>query len=302
MSSQAVRARWAVVRRPIAGFQARNRQLSRLRSRSHLHVPILRGRLAGTRWLPAAGGKTLRVLLGTYEPEQTALFGRLTATGATVFDVGAHVGYYTLLASALVGPAGRVAAFEPDPDNLRFLRAHVEVNRRSNITVIGAAVGECTGEALFEAGTGSGTGHLAGGVGHAAAAAAPVAGAAAGSAGAAIQSVNAGAGAAAGIRIRVPVISLDEFVAARDCVPDVLKIDVEGAEEMVLRGADRLLAERGPVIFLSTHGPDVHRECCRLLAAKGYRLEPITGTGVETATELLCRRDQGSAGRHPGRR
>jgi len=218
-------------------------------------MPILRGRLAGARWLPAAGGKTLRVLLGTYEPEQTALFEELTASDNTVFDVGAHVGYYTLLASALAGPDGRVTAFEPDADNLFFLRAHLELNRRSNVTVIESAVGERSGQALFAAGTGSGTGRLA----------------------------------AAG-EVSVPVTGLDEFIAAGGGIPDIVKIDVEGAEEMVLRGARQLLAGRGPTLFLSTHGREIHRECCRLLAAQGYRLEPIVGGSVETATELLCRR------------
>jgi hypothetical protein len=106
---------------------------------------------------------------------------------------------------------------------------------------------------------------------------------------------SAPAGAATGQpadarELSVPVTSLDEFIAAGGGVPDILKIDVEGAEEMVLRGAARLLAGRGPALFLSTHGREIHRECCRLLAGQGYRLEPIVGANVETATELLCRR------------
>jgi FkbM family methyltransferase len=239
-----------------AGSPAGSLPLSRLRSRFRFPAPILRGSLAGARWLPAGGGKILRVLLGTYEPEQTALFGELTAPGATVFDVGAHLGYYTLLASRRAGPAGKVVAFEPDPDNFFFLQAHAELNRLSNVTLVESAVGEREGRAVFATGTGSGTGRLAAGPGG----------------------------------ISVPVIGLDEYIAAHGGIPDILKIDVEGAEEMVLRGANQLLEGRGPAIFLSTHGPEVHRECCRRLISLGYRLEPIFGADVETATELLCRR------------
>ena len=87
-----------------------------------LRFPILAGPLRGRWWLPATRGKLLRIYLGTYEREQTALFRELIRPGHTVLDVGAHVGYYTVLASALAGPRGAVWAFEPNPANAGCLR------------------------------------------------------------------------------------------------------------------------------------------------------------------------------------
>ena len=64
-----------------------------------------------------------------------------------VFDIGANTGFYTLLASVLVGPQGRVFAFEPVPLNLRYLNEHLRLNNIKNVSVIDAAVAECAEEA-----------------------------------------------------------------------------------------------------------------------------------------------------------
>jgi len=218
-----------------------------------LRFPILRGPLRGVRWRLDGGGKVLRVLNGTYEPEQTRLAVELVRPGATVLDVGAHIGYYTLLFSRLAGPHGRVVAFEPSPRNLPVLRWHVARNRCANVRVEAAAVAAETGTARFTADTGSGTGRLA----------------------------ESGT-------VEVRTIRLDDFLDAGGPMPDVLKIDVEGAELAVLRGAARVLRDAQPAILLSTHGTDVHRACIGLLREHGYEPTPILGGDVERAPELLC--------------
>jgi FkbM family methyltransferase len=68
----------------------------------------------------------------------------------TAFDVGANVGYFTLLLSMAVGPAGHVFAFEPDPTNFAFLQSHLSLNRCTNVSAIEAAASNRTGEAQFE--------------------------------------------------------------------------------------------------------------------------------------------------------
>ena len=125
-------------------------------------VPIPQGRMRGMFWAPASGGKILRVLLGSYEREQTELFAKLVGPGSTVLDIGAHVGYYTLLAARLMRGQGKVVAFEPDPKNAAFLRRHVSANRaaRTIVDVEQAAVGATNGSVRFSLGTGSGTGHV----------------------------------------------------------------------------------------------------------------------------------------------
>lgn len=191
--------------------------------------------------------------MGTYEREQTALFREVIRPGDVVFDVGAHVGYYTLLAVRLVGPAGQVIAFEPEPRNAYFLEKHLRANRCSRATVVQSAVGDHEGTVRFEHGTGTGTGRV---------------------------SANGS--------LAVPIVSLDGFLQQRPLDCHAVKIDVEGGEMAVLRGGERLLRTQRPVIFLSTHGPAVHRDCIAFLRASGYALEPIVGTDLASTTEIFC--------------
>ena len=95
-------------------------------------VPILQGRLRGKRWIVGSGNHGC--WLGSYEYEKRRAFEQTISAGNIVFDVGAHVGFYTLLASTLVGPTGRVVAFEPAPRNLRYLKEHLRLNRFGRFT------------------------------------------------------------------------------------------------------------------------------------------------------------------------
>jgi FkbM family methyltransferase len=223
-----------------------------------VRLPIIAGRLRGRWWLPASRGKILRILNGTYEREQTRLFEQHVRPGATVLDVGAHVGYYTLLSAVLAGPSGRVHAFEPNPRNADFLRRHVRINRLDTVRVEQAAVSDREGTARFDFGTGSGTGHLA----------------------------DAGA-------LEVRTLRLDDYCAEHALAPTAIKIDVEGAEMSALAGAFDTLARHHPTIFLSTHGPEVHAASLGFLQGMGYQLHPILGDHVEFATEVLATYGEG---------
>lgn len=80
--------------------------------------------------------------------------------GDVVFDVGAHVGYYTLLAAIHTGPKGKVYAFEPVPRNLAFLRKHLALNRIGNAEVVEAAVSSAAGLVRFDEMPSSSMGHI----------------------------------------------------------------------------------------------------------------------------------------------
>ena len=216
-------------------------------------LPILGGRLRGMKWLPASGGKVVRVLGGSYEPEQTALFETRVQPGATVLDIGAHVGYYTLLSAALAGERGAVWAFEPHPRNCAWLRGHIALNGLANVRIEEAALGAHEGTTRFVEGTGSGTGHVA---------------------------------AEGGFEVRVH--RLDDFCREHDITPDIMKLDVEGAEADVLEAATDVLTRARPVLFLSTHGEDVHRRCLSLLERLDYRFSPILGDDIHRTSEVLC--------------
>lgn len=227
---------------------------NRLSMWNQIRLPILGGRLRGHYWLPASRGKLLRIFLGTYEREQTGRFLRHIRAGDVVFDVGAAVGYYTLLSSLLVGDQGRVVAFEPAPRNVAFLRHHLRINRLGNATVHQSAVGSRSGRVRFSMRRGTGTGRID-------------------------QMGNT----------TVSVCRLDDMLAREPRMPTHVKIDVEGAELQVLQGAKSLLRRHRPMIFLSTHGPHLHGLCCEWLTEMEYQIEPVNGPSLDTASEILCR-------------
>jgi FkbM family methyltransferase len=192
--------------------------------------------------------------LGSYEFEKQQKFVKAVSPGAVVYDVGANVGFYTLLASKLVGSEGHVIAFEPVPRNLRYLRDHLTLNQCTNVTVIEVAVLEKESMVFIDDSLGSSMNRVS----------------------------DSG-------RLEVSSVSLDElFLSGRIPKADVIKMDIEGSEYRALCGARRLLAECHPIIFLSTHSPDVHRRCCDLLQSLGYRLGTIGSRWILDTDELIC--------------
>jgi FkbM family methyltransferase len=212
-------------------------------------APIAAGALRGSWWLPTGGGKVWRVLGGSYERGQTELFRRHVNPGSTVLDLGAHIGYYTLLASRLAGPGGRVFAFEPHPRNAWYLRQHARLNGCRNVEVLECAAYDTSGHVPFRFGRGSGTGRVS----------------------------HGGA-------VEVRAVRIDEFVAERGITPAVLKVDVEGGERPVLDGARETLLRDRPIVFLSTHGEEQEAACGALLAELDYRVGPVAGA----RGDLLC--------------
>jgi FkbM family methyltransferase len=208
-------------------------------------VPIIAGPLRGS-WFGLFTGT--RFIHGDYGVNETAVIQRLVKSHDVVFDIGAHVGYFTLLASRIAA-MGKVFSFEPLPANLAYLRRHVRANGLSNVTVFAAAVGRRSGRQSFDlAAGGTGRGRLA------AAGAAP---------------------------LEVQVVSLDELMdGGRVQAPDFIKMDVEGAEGDALRGAARMLARFHPRILLSLHGEAAARDCEALLRGLGYRLSPVEEGGI----------------------
>jgi FkbM family methyltransferase len=215
-------------------------------------VPILQGRLRGKRWIVGSG--THGCWLGSYEYEKRRLFERTVGEGDVVYDLGANAGFYTLLAAELTGPSGRVVAFEPLSRNLRFLREHVRLNRLQNVTIIQAAVADRAHTAPFDEGANPSMGRLA----------------------------PSGT-------LQVHTVTLDDLVSSGQIPPpSVIKMDIEGGEVEALLGAWRTLVEHQPRIFLSTHGPALHKRCCELLVSLGYELCSIGAPSIEGTDELLA--------------
>jgi FkbM family methyltransferase len=215
-------------------------------------VPILQGPLRGKKWIVGSGNHGY--WLGSYELGKRALFKKAISPGGVVYDLGANVGYYTLLSAVLAGPLGRVFAFEPLPRNLEFLRRHLSLNRIDNATVIEAAVTDRGGTVHFEEDASTSKGRI---------------------------------GAQGTLEVRS--VALDELVAReRMPWPDLLKIDIEGGEFLALQGARRILTESHPVIFLSTHSGKIHKECLAFLESLGYRIVPIDRRPLDRSRDVLA--------------
>jgi FkbM family methyltransferase len=216
-----------------------------------LALPILSGPLRGRAWLVRSAN--FSCWLGSYEQIKLRAFAAELRRGAVVFDIGAHVGFYSLLSAVLAGPSGRVFAFEPLASNVANLRRHAALNRVS-VEVIEAAVADRDGEALFQRGADSYTGGLD----------------------------DQGT--------PVAVVTMDGLRAAgRLPAPDLVKIDVEGAESLVLKGASKTILTARPTIFLATHGTTSRAHCLDLLDGFGYVTEPLVGDGLEPETEFVAR-------------
>ena len=179
------------------------------------------------------------------------------ARGAScVLDVGAHVGFVSLPLSGAVDPAGRVIAFEPATANARILRQHLEWNRCTNVEVVESLVGASSGEVEFHE-MDEPTG---------------------------MNSVMVKKAHARYRTTTRPQVTVDDVCAERNCHPELIKIDVEGAEIEVLGGATRVLAEDRPTLFLSVHPTQLEllgssvAELVALLDHAGYAITEIDGS------------------------
>ena len=216
------------------------------------HLRILQGRLRGKHWI--AGSSIHGCWLGSYENDKQRLVESTMMPGDIVFDIGANVGFYTLLASELVGPKGHVYSFEPVPRNINFLKEHLRLNQVTNTTIIETAVSDINGEAYFDDSPNNSMGRLA---------------------------ISGGR--------RVRTVTIDSLVREGQLPrPDCLKIDVEGAEAQVLAGAQSTLRAFHPKIFLATHGSGPHRECCEQLWSLGYQLDGIGSKVISQCDELFA--------------
>ncbi|HXG41201.1 MAG TPA: FkbM family methyltransferase [Dehalococcoidia bacterium] len=155
-----------------------------------------------------------------WEPYTVSLFLEALRPGCTVVDVGAHVGYYTLMAARAVGPQGTVYALEPAPAEARLLRWNVRRSGLANVRVVPQAAGDRRGHATLALSGISSMHSLA-------------------------RHGEAGPWRAS---VRVSMVTVDGLLRGR--AADVVKMDVEGAEPLVLRGMLRTVrASPGLVIF-----------------------------------------------------
>jgi FkbM family methyltransferase len=166
-------------------------------------------------------GRAFLLSHGDWEEAETRIFRSSLKPGMTFVDVGANIGYYTLLAARLVGNHGRVFAFEPCPDNFQLLERNVQANGHTNVTLVRKAVSDRSGSATLRLDGSSSGGHS-------------------------LSGFRRG-----GRSVTVETVSLDEYFAGDAAGVDVIKTDTEGADPVVFRGM-RGMVERNPGLVLFT--------------------------------------------------
>jgi len=213
-------------------------------------VFITSGFLKNYRWSLFTSDATY--LSGIFDTDTLFEFKKHIKPGYTVFDLGANEGYYSLIASKLVGDKGKVISFEPMPENIGLLKKHIKINNVNNVIVESKAVSDFTGSLKF-----SNTADKAGNT-------------YLNSSPKFISSENT---------ITVDTIKLDDLMQqASFTPPDFIKIDVEGAEFDVLSGADKLIKKYKPVILIATHDfhvPGVKDRCINYLTEIGYKYSKL---------------------------
>lgn len=192
---------------------------------------------------------------GVWEPAETAFMEATIKSGMTVIDVGAHCGYFTLLAARLVGPRGRVVSFEPSPSSFELLQVNAWRNGLNNVTAFPWGVGAEAGDGtLFLAKDNTGDHRL-------------------------VQAEDQ--------RESVPVrVSPLDFLVPTISRADFIKVDTQGHEWHVLQGANELLACSPRAVLtielwpfgLTRAGHDP-REFVRHLETEGFRLQELNPFG-----------------------
>jgi FkbM family methyltransferase len=218
---------------------------------SNRDVVIPRGAGKGLRF--NAGTSNTDYALGLNEVSVQEALQRVLKPAGVFYDVGANVGFFTVIAAYLSGPNGRVLAFEPVPENVKAIKRNVGLNRFGMVEVHEVAASRTCGTAELL---------LAEYAGGAALASAPPPPDARGS-------------------IRVRTVALDDLVADGCPPPDVVKIDVEGAEIEVFEGMAHILERYRPILLYEVDAADAETlaeragACARWLRARGYAIEQL---------------------------
>ncbi|MGF1579462.1 MAG: FkbM family methyltransferase [Gemmataceae bacterium] len=195
-----------------------------------------------------ASGGVPGFLFGTSEPHEQAALAQYLKPGDVFYDIGANVGFFATRAAHLVGPEGKVYAFEPFPQSAEKVRKNAALNDFKHVEVIEAAVSSEPGEATLKIGAISGQNSLRYDNQHGA--------------------------------VKVAVVSIDDMREKRSAPgPKLVMIDAEGAEVEVLKGMANTIKECRPVIMVEVHwlGDEFLDYCRENIESIGYTIRPLVG-------------------------
>ena len=198
--------------------------------------PILQGPNKGFKRIVGSG--VAENWLGTYELKKQKVISSMIKEKMVCYDIGAHAGFYTLLFSKCVGPKGKVFSFEPNPINISFLLKHLKLNKIKNTKVLPIAL--WYKEDHIPLTLNSFTSHLS------------------------RKKIN---------NLIVPTFRVDYLVSRGTILPpDLIKIDVEGAEPGVLKGMEKVLGEYSPTIFVALDSKEKRKNIFNFLKKMKYKI------------------------------
>ena len=185
--------------------------------------------------------------LGTYEMDLQTSLRQLVEPGMIAYDVGANIGYISLMLAHLVGNDGKVFSFEALPSNTIRWQENISLNGLSEKThLFHGAVADKQSTIRFLVHASGGMGKVLG---------------------------SAGREESYKDEIEVPCISLDDFVFIKNNpAPDLFKLDIEGGEVLALPGMRRILLEKQPTLLMELHGQESIRVSWNILSDTGYRI------------------------------
>jgi FkbM family methyltransferase len=191
-------------------------------------------------------------VFGTFEIEVTRAIQNVVRPGWTVVDIGAHIGYETLLLAQQVGSKGRIFAFEPFGENFRVLGENINLNGCQNITPENKAVINQSGRVSL-ARTDS-------------------------------DPLTPTSQVVLGLGSDIEAVSLDDYFRDSRSPISFVKIDAEGAERLVLEGMRALLKKDRPVLLVELHGFDSYGDqhpALLLLKESGYTVQFLEPAGAQ---------------------
>jgi FkbM family methyltransferase len=212
---------------------------------------ILTGPMKGL-WFRCSENTGLAAVYSGNEQDNQRVYASVVRPGDTVVDAGANWGVHALYLGRLVGATGRVHAFEPHPQVVEELRWHLQRNGMSHVTVHNCGLLDRAGQLPFVLGDNSKTSHIKG----------PQEGEA--------QTTT-----------NIPCLTLDEVIEQAAPVSlRLIKVDVEGAEAQLLKGAERTIQRYRPHLVVELHNPEQDLEVASLLAQWNYHIQRVDGQSI----------------------
>ncbi len=196
---------------------------------------------------------------GTYEEEVQSILSRHVKSGMTAFNIGAHIGFFTLAISRLVGHDGKVVAFEPNPSVRKRLKENLKINGIENtVKVEEYAANDVDGSAKFSLALSGSQGRFSD-----------------------LPYVKPGN------VIEVPCISIDTYVTKSGVIPDFIFIDVEHAEGRVLKGMSHVMEKYRPLMIIEMHGKDSIKNAFDELRKHDYLISDCHGEIISSVNRVI---------------